>query len=145
MSASPTWSCVTQDKTAMVWTLHPPHHTNGSSNGSSNGTSNSFSHHANRSGSSANGSNATNGTTKTPHSPFVLLHTLTGHAHAVASLAWSPDDTKLLTCSDDTLWLWDVATGHKIHKFRCGVMCRGGLGPAHIWLPPLQCKSGLRM
>ncbi len=43
-----------------------------------------------------------------------------GHSEPVAFLSWSPDDGLLLTCSDDTLRLFDVATGQLLHRFRCG-------------------------
>lgn len=39
-------------------------------------------------------------------------HILCGHQHAVSFVAWSPDDTKLLTCGNtEVLKLWDVETG----------------------------------
>ncbi|ESW34632.1 hypothetical protein PHAVU_001G167600 [Phaseolus vulgaris] len=43
---------------------------------------------------------------------LTLKHTLNGHQHAVSFVAWSPDDTKLLTCGNtEVLKLWDVETG----------------------------------
>eukprot|EP01116_Phalansterium_solitarium_P022381 TRINITY_DN7370_c0_g1_i2.p1 TRINITY_DN7370_c0_g1~~TRINITY_DN7370_c0_g1_i2.p1 ORF type:complete len:447 (-),score=136.27 TRINITY_DN7370_c0_g1_i2:125-1465(-) len=40
------------------------------------------------------------------------LRTLVGHTGAVSLVAWSPDDSMLLTCSsDNTFRLWDSATG----------------------------------
>lgn len=43
---------------------------------------------------------------------LTLKHTLCGHQQAVSFLAWSPDDTKLLTCGNtEVLKLWDVETG----------------------------------
>ncbi|KAJ1416666.1 WD40/YVTN repeat-like-containing domain superfamily [Sesbania bispinosa] len=42
---------------------------------------------------------------------LTLKHTLHGHKHAVSFVAWSPDDTKLLTCGNtEVLKLWDVET-----------------------------------
>ncbi|KAM0949392.1 putative transcription factor WD40-like family [Dioscorea sansibarensis] len=41
-----------------------------------------------------------------------LEHTLEGHGKPVSFLAWSPDDTMLLTCGNaEVLKLWDVRTG----------------------------------
>ncbi|KAJ0967441.1 hypothetical protein J5N97_024358 [Dioscorea zingiberensis] len=41
-----------------------------------------------------------------------LKHTLEGHVKPVSSIAWSPDDTMLLTCGNaEVLKLWDVMTG----------------------------------
>ena len=37
------------------------------------------------------------------------IHSLKGHEEAVSFLAWSPDDTMLLTCSNDNkVRLWDA-------------------------------------
>lgn len=42
-------------------------------------------------------------------STFQLLYRLTEHTDHVASLAWSPDDSKLITCSHDkTARVWDM-------------------------------------
>lgn len=35
---------------------------------------------------------------------------------AVAFVCWSPDNRLLLTCSDDTLNLFDVASGQLLHR-----------------------------
>ncbi|KAK7396481.1 hypothetical protein VNO78_17520 [Psophocarpus tetragonolobus] len=49
---------------------------------------------------------------------LTLKHTLCGHQHAVSFVAWSPDDTKLLTCGNtEVLKLWDVETGTCKHTF----------------------------
>ena len=43
-------------------------------------------------------------------SVFQLLYRLIGHADSVAYLTWSPDDSKLLTCSHDyKAKIWDAA------------------------------------
>jgi WD repeat-containing protein 26 len=43
---------------------------------------------------------------------FTILHRLQGHTKGVTYIAWSPDDSKLVSCSLDTnARLWDVATG----------------------------------
>ena len=42
-------------------------------------------------------------------STFTVLHTLSGHDSSVAYVAWSPDDTKLVTCSHDSkARVWDA-------------------------------------
>ena len=42
-------------------------------------------------------------------STFQEIHVLTEHTQHVAYVAWSPDDTKLITCSHDkTARLWDA-------------------------------------
>ncbi|KAK2455203.1 WD repeat-containing protein [Trifolium repens] len=49
---------------------------------------------------------------------LTLKHTLCGHQRAVSFVAWSPDDTKLLTCGNiEVLKLWDVETGTCKHTF----------------------------
>lgn len=49
---------------------------------------------------------------------LTLKHTLFGHQSAVSFVAWSPDDTKLLTCGNkEVLKLWDVETGTCKHTF----------------------------
>ncbi|TKY62288.1 WD repeat-containing protein 26 [Spatholobus suberectus] len=49
---------------------------------------------------------------------LTLKHTLCGHQCAVSFVAWSPDDTKLLTCGNtEVLKLWDVETGTCKHTF----------------------------
>ncbi|KAH1070417.1 hypothetical protein GYH30_007482 [Glycine max] len=49
---------------------------------------------------------------------LTLKHTLCGHQHAVSFVAWSPDDTKLLTCGNtEVLKPWDVETGTCKHTF----------------------------
>ncbi|GAX81284.1 hypothetical protein CEUSTIGMA_g8716.t1 [Chlamydomonas eustigma] len=48
---------------------------------------------------------------------LVPVHTLQEHLQPVAFLSWSPDDTMLLTCSDDLLRLYDVATGQLLYCF----------------------------
>ncbi|PON54576.1 WD repeat containing protein [Trema orientale] len=45
-------------------------------------------------------------------------HTLHSHQKPVSFVAWSPDDTKLLTCGNmEVLKLWDVETGTLKHTF----------------------------
>ncbi|KAK4573268.1 hypothetical protein RGQ29_031295 [Quercus rubra] len=49
---------------------------------------------------------------------LMLLHTLRSHRNPVSFVAWSPDDTKLLTCGNgEVLKLWDVETGTCKHTF----------------------------
>lgn len=48
---------------------------------------------------------------------IVLDRLLVGHTGPVAFLAWSPDDSKIATCSQDTrVRIWDVATGKLISE-----------------------------
>ncbi|KAG8370848.1 hypothetical protein BUALT_Bualt13G0026000 [Buddleja alternifolia] len=47
-----------------------------------------------------------------------LKHTLSSHKNPVSFVAWSPDDTMLLTCGNmEVLKLWDVETGTCKHTF----------------------------
>ncbi|XP_021893774.1 WD repeat-containing protein 26 isoform X1 [Carica papaya] len=49
---------------------------------------------------------------------LILKHTLGSHQNPVSFVAWSPDDTKLLTCGNmEVLKLWDVETGSCKHTF----------------------------
>ncbi|GAB4830128.1 hypothetical protein Ancab_019770 [Ancistrocladus abbreviatus] len=43
---------------------------------------------------------------------FTMKHTLSSHQKPVSFVAWSPDDTMLLTCGNvEVVMLWDVETG----------------------------------
>jgi WD40 repeat protein len=47
-----------------------------------------------------------------------LRHILKGHQKAVSFVAWSPDDTMLLTCgNEESVKLWDTSTGECRHTF----------------------------
>lgn len=47
-----------------------------------------------------------------------LKHTLQSHQNPVSFVAWSPDDTMLLTCGNaEVLKMWDVETGTCKHTF----------------------------
>ena len=49
---------------------------------------------------------------------FTVRHTLSGHSDALTHVAWSPDDSYLLTASNDKrLCLWSVETGTRIRQF----------------------------
>ncbi|KXZ55516.1 hypothetical protein GPECTOR_2g1065 [Gonium pectorale] len=50
-------------------------------------------------------------------SRLVPLHVLPGHNQAVGFTAWSPDDRRLITCSEETVRVWDVQTGRLLHVF----------------------------
>ncbi|KAK0581625.1 hypothetical protein LWI29_016057 [Acer saccharum] len=51
-------------------------------------------------------------------SVLTLKHTLRSHQNPVSFVAWSPDDTKLLTCGNlEVLKLWNVETGICKHTF----------------------------
>jgi len=47
-----------------------------------------------------------------PDGGFTIKHTLQSHQNPVSFVAWSPDDTMLLTCGNvEVVKLWDVETG----------------------------------
>lgn len=47
-----------------------------------------------------------------------LKYALTGHSKPVSFIAWSPDDTLVLTCgNEEVIKLWDVALGECKHTF----------------------------
>ncbi|XP_038717534.1 WD repeat-containing protein WDS homolog [Tripterygium wilfordii] len=49
---------------------------------------------------------------------LTMKHALRSHQNPVSFVAWSPDDTKLLTCGNvEVLKLWDVETGTCKHTF----------------------------
>src|SRR6266568_2762059 len=51
-----------------------------------------------------------------PPSGFKLQHTLRGHTEEIRQIAWSPDGRLLTSGSNDqTVRLWDVATGQALH------------------------------
>lgn len=51
-------------------------------------------------------------------SSYTVLHRLTSHGEAVAYLSWSPDDTKIISCSrDKKARLWDVQVSRKKNGF----------------------------
>ncbi|EFJ15990.1 hypothetical protein SELMODRAFT_268628 [Selaginella moellendorffii] len=46
-------------------------------------------------------------------------HTLAGHHKSVSFVAWSPDDSMILTCgTEEAVKLWDTATGECKHTFQ---------------------------
>ncbi len=50
---------------------------------------------------------------------FGVLHRLAEHGNAVTYVAWSPDDSKLVSCSmDHRAKLWDVAVSDQGHHHR---------------------------
>ena len=60
--------------------------------------------------------NATEGggnTCKVDYTKFTCLKTLEGHSNDVYSVAYSPDGTKIVSCSsDETIKIWDANTGN---------------------------------
>ncbi|GFR49315.1 hypothetical protein Agub_g11338, partial [Astrephomene gubernaculifera] len=73
-----------------------------------------------------------------PPAPFSVLHVLGGHSQPVALVSWSTDDSAVITCSEETLRVWDVATGQLMHCFShhhdCVTSC--------AWLPPCSPLLG---
>ncbi|KAL6217639.1 hypothetical protein ACLB2K_010856 [Fragaria x ananassa] len=63
---------------------------------------------------------------------LILRHTLQSHLNPVSFVAWSPDDSKLLTCGNgEVLKLWDVETGTCKHTFGD----RGFIVSSCAWFP----------
>ncbi|KAK1284620.1 hypothetical protein QJS10_CPB21g00180 [Acorus calamus] len=65
-----------------------------------------------------------------------MKHTLRGHQKPVSFVAWSPDDTMLLTCGNgEVVKLWDVETGMCKHTF-----CEAGspIVTSCSWFPDSQ-------
>lgn len=50
-----------------------------------------------------------------PTGELQVAHVLSGHNGAVSYLAWSPDSSRLLTCCECTVRMWDVASGTLVH------------------------------
>lgn len=47
---------------------------------------------------------------------FKVLNVLTGHSAGIGAASWSPDDSKIVTCSQDsTARVWDVAVSFAPH------------------------------
>ncbi|KAK6942340.1 WD40 repeat [Dillenia turbinata] len=47
-----------------------------------------------------------------------VKHTLTGHQKPVMTLAWSPDDSQLLTCGlEEVIRRWDITSGECLHVY----------------------------
>ncbi|KAK8710152.1 hypothetical protein V6N13_145491 [Hibiscus sabdariffa] len=42
---------------------------------------------------------------------------LSGHQKAIASVSWSPDNHQLLTCAEETIRRWDVASGECLQVY----------------------------
>ncbi|XP_062148383.1 WD repeat-containing protein WDS homolog [Alnus glutinosa] len=72
---------------------------------------------------------------------LILQHTLRSHENPVSFVAWSPDDSMLLTCGNgEVLKLWDVETGTCKHTFGD----RGFIVSSCAWIPDskrLVCGS----
>lgn len=72
---------------------------------------------------------------------LTLRHILRSHQSQVSFVAWSPDDTKLLTCGHaEVLKLWDVETGTCKHTFED----HGFIVSSCAWFPDskrLACGS----
>lgn len=48
-----------------------------------------------------------------------IRHRLEGHSSDICCLAWSPDDTRLLSCGNDSsIFLWNVSTGEHVRTFK---------------------------
>ncbi|MCO5582794.1 hypothetical protein L7F22_036693 [Adiantum nelumboides] len=60
-----------------------------------------------------------------------LKYILTGHAKPVSFIAWSPDDSLILTCgNEEVIKLWDVASGECKHTYD-----KGNSFTACAWFP----------
>ena len=57
------------------------------------------------------------------HQPYSYIASLTGHTTPVSQLAWSPDDTLLLTVSESSIMIWDtqVRLGSYPSSYQCVV------------------------
>ena len=63
-------------------------------------------------------------------SMFQVLHRLSDHTDHVAYLAWSPDDSKIITCSHDkTARVWDVSVSCGI----CIPILKRKLSLSSVW------------
>lgn len=70
------------------------------------------------------------------------LVTYTGHTKAVISVAWSPDGTRLASCSDDgTVQVWTAADGHRLAHGSALPLPRAVGGPR--LRPMYRCWRGL--
>lgn len=49
-----------------------------------------------------------------PCSSSTDLYTYTGHTDGVGSLAWSPDGTRIASCGDKTVQVWESTSGHRL-------------------------------
>ena len=60
----------------------------------------------------------------TPDNAPELLYTLKGHEGGADVVVWSPDGTKLASCSDDkTVRVWDASSGSEIFVLKGHADC----------------------
>jgi WD40 repeat protein len=96
-----------KDQTAIIWDVERRGQ-QPTSNGSSGSPSG---------GGGSAGSGSSRGASGGRGSVVVRRHVLRGHSGPIAFLCWSPDDSKLATCGQDALRLWDTATGKCLAVF----------------------------
>lgn len=69
------------------------------------------------------------------------VRVLTGHTNAVSDAAFSPDSTRIVSCSDDfSTRIWEVATGREISVLR-GMQTLLYLHHTYPYLYPYLCTS----
>lgn len=121
-----------KDQTAIIWEVQRSRHSSGRSGGGGSGGDGG----GGGSGSAGESGGSPGGPSSSPGggsggrpggvgsggagvgSIVVKWHVLRGHSGPIAFICWSPDDTKLATCGQDALRLWDTASGKCLSVFR---------------------------
>jgi WD40 repeat protein len=75
------------------------------------------------------------------------LSVQTGHSLSIVHLAFSKDQSLLASCGEDnTLVLWDVASGRQIRSFRHGSPVRQAVfHPQNKWLASITSGGNVHM
>ncbi|KAG2424366.1 hypothetical protein HXX76_014575 [Chlamydomonas incerta] len=104
-----------KDRTAVLWAVRHSPAGGGASASSPPAASSSSSSASAASAAAAGGAGPQQ---QPPQQQYLTpLHVLGGHSQPVAFLSWSPDDRRIITCSEEMLRVWDVATGQMLHCF----------------------------